>query len=71
MAAWGIGPGELRLMGFEARRRLAQRLRSGRMSQFTDLIGQFRQMAAWQRARRMERVPVSWSGSRPAMTSAR
>jgi len=58
-------------MGFEARRRLAQRLRSGRMSRFTDLIGQFRQMAAWQRARRMERVPVSWSGSRPAMTSAR
>jgi aryl-alcohol dehydrogenase-like predicted oxidoreductase len=33
-------------------------------------IGRFRQMAAWQRARRMERVPVSWSGSRPAMTSA-
>jgi pyridoxine 4-dehydrogenase len=27
-------------------------------------IGRFRQMAAWQRARRMERVPVSWSGSR-------
>src|SRR6266536_3560826 len=57
MAAWGVGPGELRRMDFEARRRLAQRLRSGRMSQFTDLIGRFRQMAAGQRARRMERVP--------------
>ncbi len=57
MAAWGVGPGELQRMDFDTRRRLAQRLRSGRMAQFTDLIGRFRQMAAGQRARKMERVP--------------
>jgi uncharacterized protein with von Willebrand factor type A (vWA) domain len=57
MAAWGVSPGELQRMDFQARRRLAQRLRSGRMAQFTGLIGRFRQMAAGQRARKMERVP--------------
>jgi uncharacterized protein with von Willebrand factor type A (vWA) domain len=57
MAAWGVGPGELQRMDFEARRALAERLRSGRMAQFVDLIGRFRQMAAGQRARRMENVP--------------
>jgi uncharacterized protein with von Willebrand factor type A (vWA) domain len=57
MAAWGVGPGELQRMDFETRRRLAERLRSGRMSQFIELIGRFRQMAAGQRARKMERVP--------------
>ncbi len=57
MAAWGVGPGELQRMDFETRRRLADRLRSGRMAQFIDLIGRFRQMAEEQRARRMERVP--------------
>jgi len=57
MAAWGVGPGELQRMDFETRARLAERLRSGRMAPFTGLIGRFRQMAAGQRARRMERVP--------------
>jgi uncharacterized protein with von Willebrand factor type A (vWA) domain len=57
MAVWGVGPGELQRMDFETRRRLAQRLRSGRMSRFTDLIGRFRRMAEGQRARRMEHVP--------------
>jgi uncharacterized protein with von Willebrand factor type A (vWA) domain len=57
MAAWGVGPGELQRMDFQTRRRLAQRLRSGRLAQFIDLIGRFRQMAAGQRARKMERVP--------------
>jgi uncharacterized protein with von Willebrand factor type A (vWA) domain len=57
MAAWGVGPGELQRMDFATRQRLAERLRSGRMARFTDLIGRFRQMAAGQRARRMERVP--------------
>ena len=57
MAAWGVGPGELQRMDFEARRRLAERLRTGRMARFIDLIGRFRQMAEGQRARRMENVP--------------
>jgi uncharacterized protein with von Willebrand factor type A (vWA) domain len=57
MAGWGIGPGELQRMSFEERLALAQRLRTGRMSKFIELIGRFRQMAAGQRARRMENVP--------------
>jgi len=57
MMAWGVGPGELQRMDFETRRRLARRLRTGRMSRFTDLIGRFRRMAEGQRARRMEHVP--------------
>jgi uncharacterized protein with von Willebrand factor type A (vWA) domain len=57
MAAWGTSPGELQRMDLQTRRKLAERLRTGRMAQFTGLIGRFRQMAAGQRARRMENVP--------------
>ena len=57
MATWGIGPGELQRMDFGTRARLAERLRSGRLAQFAELIGRFRQMAAGQRARRIENVP--------------
>jgi len=57
MAAWGVGSGELQRMDFESRRRLARRLRAGRMARFIDLIGRFRRMAEGQRARRMEQVP--------------
>jgi uncharacterized protein with von Willebrand factor type A (vWA) domain len=57
MQSWGVGPGQLERMSFEERASLAQRLRSGRMARFTSLIGRFRQMAAAQRARRVENVP--------------
>jgi uncharacterized protein with von Willebrand factor type A (vWA) domain len=57
MAAWGIGPGELERMDFSQRARLAARLRSGRLRDFTSLIGRFRQMALAQRARKVENVP--------------
>ena len=57
MRAWGIGPGELERMDFATRARLAERLRSGRLAQYARLIGRFRQMAAAQRARRVENVP--------------
>jgi uncharacterized protein with von Willebrand factor type A (vWA) domain len=57
MTAWGIGPGELQRMSFDERAALAERLRSSRLAEFTSLIGRFRQMAAAQRARRVENVP--------------
>jgi uncharacterized protein with von Willebrand factor type A (vWA) domain len=62
MAAWGIGPGELQRMPFEQRAALAQRLRSGRLAQFSELIGRFRRMAAAQRARRTEHAPGELTG---------
>jgi uncharacterized protein with von Willebrand factor type A (vWA) domain len=57
MAAWGIGPGQLQHMDFDQRARLAARLRGGRLGRFAELIGRFRQMAAGQRARRVENAP--------------
>jgi hypothetical protein len=54
MRAWGVGPGELERMPFEQRARLAERLRTGRLAQWAELIGRFRQMADGERARRVE-----------------
>jgi uncharacterized protein with von Willebrand factor type A (vWA) domain len=56
-AAWGVGPGELQRMSFDQRAQLAERLRSGRLGTFADLIGRFRRMAAGQRARKTEHAP--------------
>jgi uncharacterized protein with von Willebrand factor type A (vWA) domain len=52
--AWGVGPGELERMPFEQRARLAERLRTGRLAQWAELIGRFRQMAGGERARKVE-----------------
>lgn len=57
MRSWGIGPGQLERMDFDTRSQLAQRLRSGRLGQFAQLIGRFRQMATGERARRVENAP--------------
>ena len=57
MMAWGVGPGELQRMSFNQRARLAERIRSGRIGQFAELIGRFRRMAAGQRARKTEGAP--------------
>jgi uncharacterized protein with von Willebrand factor type A (vWA) domain len=57
MAAWGVAPGELQRMSFEQRARLAQRLRTGRLGRFAELIGRFRQMASAERARKTEHAP--------------
>jgi uncharacterized protein with von Willebrand factor type A (vWA) domain len=57
MRSWGIGPGQLERMDFDTRARLAQRLRSGRLGRFAELIGRFRQMALGERARRVEHAP--------------
>ena len=54
MRAWGVGHGELERMPFEQRARLAERLRSGRLAQWAELIGRFRQMARGERARKVE-----------------
>ncbi|QIP88674.1 VWA domain-containing protein [Streptomyces sp. Tu 2975] len=54
MRAWGVGPGELERMPFDQRARLAERLRTGRLAQWAELIGRFRQMAVGERARKVE-----------------
>ncbi|MDW6066052.1 VWA domain-containing protein [Streptomyces sp. FXJ1.4098] len=57
MRAWGVGPGELERMPFDQRARLAERLRTGRLAQWAELIGRFRQMAGGERARKVESAP--------------
>ncbi|EFL27086.1 conserved hypothetical protein [Streptomyces himastatinicus ATCC 53653] len=54
MRAWGVGGGELERMPFDQRARLAERLRTGRLARWAELIGRFRQMAAGERARKVE-----------------
>jgi uncharacterized protein with von Willebrand factor type A (vWA) domain len=54
MRAWGVGSGELERMPFDQRARLAERLRTGRLAQWAELIGRFRQMADGERARKVE-----------------
>ncbi|MEV0909125.1 vWA domain-containing protein [Streptomyces hokutonensis] len=54
MRAWGVGPGELERMPFDQRARLAERLRTGRLAEWAELIGRFRQMADGERARKIE-----------------
>ncbi|MFJ4623946.1 VWA domain-containing protein [Streptomyces sp. NPDC088812] len=54
MRAWGVGPGALERMPFDRRARLAERLRTGRLARWAELIGRFRQMADGERARRVE-----------------
>ncbi|MYQ33997.1 VWA domain-containing protein [Streptomyces sp. SID4956] len=54
MRAWGVDAGETERMPFEERARLAERLRSGQLARWAELIGRFRQMAAGERARKVE-----------------
>ncbi|WP_019061899.1 vWA domain-containing protein [Streptomyces prunicolor] len=54
MRAWGVGPGELERMPFDQRARLAERLRTGRLAQWAQLIGRFRQMADGERAHKVD-----------------
>ncbi|MFJ7999430.1 VWA domain-containing protein [Streptomyces sp. NPDC096310] len=54
MRAWGVAPGELERMPFDRRARLAERLRTGRLAEWAELIGRFRQMAGGERARKVE-----------------
>ncbi|KAF4405708.1 VWA domain-containing protein, partial [Streptomyces lycii] len=50
----GVDPGELERMPLEGRARLAERLRAGRLADWAELIGRFRQMAGGERARKVE-----------------
>ncbi|CAM5715074.1 VWA domain-containing protein [Streptomyces aurantiogriseus] len=54
MRAWGVGPGELERTPYDERARLAERLRTGRLAEWAELIGRFRQMAGGERARKVE-----------------
>lgn len=54
MAAWGMEQDTLTRMRFADRAELAQRLRGSRLAQYVQLIGRFRQMAAAERARKVE-----------------
>ncbi|MER6324644.1 vWA domain-containing protein [Streptomyces coelicoflavus] len=54
MRAWGVGAGEQERMSFDERARLAERLRTGRLAEWAELIGRFRQMADGERARKVE-----------------
>ncbi|MEV7864952.1 VWA domain-containing protein [Streptomyces sp. NPDC088124] len=54
LRAWGVAPGELERMPFDRRARLAERLRTGRLARWAELIGRFRQMAGGERARKVE-----------------
>ncbi|MGW2231520.1 VWA domain-containing protein [Streptomyces formicae] len=54
LRAWGVGPGALERMPFDQRARLAERLRTGRLAQWAELIGRFRQMADGERAHKVE-----------------
>ncbi|GGS63097.1 vWA domain-containing protein [Streptomyces violaceus] len=54
MRAWGVGSGELERMPFGRRALLAERLRTGRLARWAELIGRFRQMAGGERARKVE-----------------
>ncbi|MFJ8542630.1 VWA domain-containing protein [Streptomyces sp. NPDC093586] len=57
MRAWGVGAGELERMPFDERARLAERLRTGRLARWAELIGRFRRMADGERARKVENTP--------------
>ncbi|WP_133169200.1 VWA domain-containing protein, partial [Streptomyces sp. MH60] len=54
MRAWGVGSSELERMSFDERARLAERLRTGRLAEWAELIGRFRRMADGERARKVE-----------------
>ncbi|WP_445401184.1 vWA domain-containing protein [Streptomyces sp. LE64] len=53
MRTWGVGPAALERLPFDRRARLAERLRTGRLAQWAELIGRFRRMASGERARKV------------------
>lgn len=60
-AAWGLD-GDLQRMSADERMQLATRLKSGRLAEWADLIGRFRQLARAQRARRVEHARGEYVG---------
>jgi uncharacterized protein with von Willebrand factor type A (vWA) domain len=62
MASWGIGPGERQRLDPNARMKLAEKLQTGKLKQFAELIGRFHQMAQAQRAHRVEHARSEYVG---------
>lgn len=62
MLSWGLGKGEQERMSADERMRLAEKLKSGKLAKFAAMIGRFKQMAAAQRARRVEHVHGEYVG---------
>jgi uncharacterized protein with von Willebrand factor type A (vWA) domain len=62
MVSWGLGKGEQERMSADERMRLAEKLKSGKLAKFASLVGRFKQMAAAQRARRVEHVHGEYVG---------
>lgn len=61
-AAWGVEDTELHRMSADERMRLGDRLKSGKLAEFADLIGRFRQLARAQRSRRVEHARGEYVG---------
>jgi uncharacterized protein with von Willebrand factor type A (vWA) domain len=62
MTAWGVGPGERERLDPDARMELAQKLQTGKLKQFAQLVGRFQQMAQAQRAHRVEHARGEYVG---------
>lgn len=59
---WGVEPGQLERLDADERMRLAEKLRNGKLAEFAQLIGRFRQMATAQRSRRVEHAKGEYVG---------
>lgn len=53
-SSWGVEDGELQMLSFEERQKLARSLRSNRLHEFRQIIGRFRMMAKSQRSRKTQ-----------------
>lgn len=62
MTAWGVDEGERQRLDPDERMRLAHSLRSGKLAEFAQLIGRFRQLAQAQRSRRVEHARSEYVG---------
>ena len=55
--AFGMGKGDLKRMDFNERLQLTRRLAQSRLAQFSEMIGQFRQLQMAEQRRRVKHVP--------------
>lgn len=62
MKTFGLGEGQLKRMSFKERRKLAEQLKSGRMVQFANLLGQFKLVAKGARRSKVATVPDEVAG---------
>lgn len=62
METFGLGEGQLKRMSFKERRKLAEKLKSGRMVQFANLLGQFKLVAKGVRRSKTSTVPDEVAG---------